>query len=335
MDVARAAGVDRSTVSRILNRSFGQHRYAPETIRAVEAAASELEYRPSTTAQALRTGKTRLVGLLVGDIANSFFGQLTAAIEAGLRPHDYRLMIGSTSEDLAVQRSYLAEMLHRGVDGIIISPAGAAGLRAAASAGTPVILIDRPLARTNWPYVGIDNHEAGRVLGDHLRRLGYRKIGVVLPEGGDDPTLRWRLQGLKAGLGPGGGVAWRHLVPLRSGTGERLPLARRLTASEPPPDALVGLTNDCTVTAMEALRHVGWRVPQRIGLAGIDDFRAAELLDPPLTVVSQPIHDIAASAVDYLLAAMAGRPEPARRLLAPRLIERQSLRALVQQKEHH
>lgn len=332
-DVARAAGVDRSTVSRILNRSFDRHRYAPETIDAVERAAQRLNYRPSTTARALRTGRTMLVGLVVGDISNSFFGQLTGAIEIGLRAHGYRLLIGSTSEDITMQRQHLKEMLHRGVDGIIISPAGISGLKQAASSSTPVVLVDRPLVRSNLPYVGIDNHDAGRQLGEHLRGLGYQAIGAVLPDTQDDPTLRWRLQGLKVGLGHRGRIMWRHPVPLRSTENDRRELAQCLLQSSPRLQAVVGLTNDCTVTAMEAIRDVGWRVPERIGLAGIDDFRAAALLDPPLTVMSQPIESIAATAVDYLLNAMSGQAKTEDRLLPPRLIERRSLRPLTDDRE--
>lgn len=327
-DVARKAGVDRSTVSRILNRAFGQHRYAPETIEAVETAARQLNYRPSTTARALRTGRTMLVGLIVGDIANSFFGQLTAAIELGLRQHGYRLMIGSTSEDAATQKRHLDEMLHRGIDGLIVSPAGGVGLKRAVSSGTPVVLVDRPLSAAKLPFVGLDNHEAGRQLGEHLRTLGYRSVGIVLPRTQDDPTLRWRVQGLEAGLGEGGRLAWRHPTALRPGEADRRALAERFERGRKRPDTVIGLTNDCTVTAMEVLRDVGWRVPDDIGLAGIDDFRAAELLDPPLTVVSQPIEDIAAHAIEYLLAAMSGQPKSEDFLLSPRLVQRRSLRSI-------
>lgn len=344
-DVAKAAGVDRSTVSRILNRAFDDHRYAPRTIRAVEKAARELRYRPSNTALALRTGRTMLVGLVVADIANEFFGQLTAAIESALGTHGYRLMIGSTTEDPATQARHLDEMLHRKVDGLILCPAGSSGLKKTGDAGTPVVLIDRPLSRSALPFVGLDNHDAGRQLGEHLRGLGYRTVGLVLPAGGDDPTLRWRVRGLEAGLGEGGRIAWRHEVALRPDASDRQALAERLiTTSAEPVEALVGLTNDSTVTAMRALRDVGWRVPERVGLAGIDDFRAAELLDPPLTVVAQPITAIAQTACDTLLDAMSGRAASGAEsgaesvkhqdcLLPPQLVRRESLRRLTPTEE--
>ncbi len=324
-DVARLAGVDRSTVSRILNRSFDQHHYAPETIDAVQKAAKSLNYRPSSTARALRTGRTMLAGLIVADISNSFFGQLAAAIEVGLRSHNYRLMIASTSEDLATQCRHLDDMIHQGVDGIIISPAGNKGIAHAVSSGTPVVLVDRPLSGVSWPYVGIDNHNAARQLGEYLRELGYQTIGVVLPQSKDDPTLKWRLRGLEIGLGKRGRVVWKHAVSLRTGEADRRALSQRLSQS-PNLDVVVGLTNDCTVTAMEALRDAGRRVPDEIGLAGVDDFRAAQLLDPPLTVVSQPIESIAAKAVSYLLDAMSGHPRTEDCLLPSQLIVRRSLR---------
>lgn len=327
-DVARRAGVDRSTVSRILNRSFREHRYNEQTIRAVEDAARHLNYRPSTTARALRIGKSMLVGILVGDIANSFFGQIAACVESQLRPHHYRLLIASTGEDAELQEQHIRDMLHRGVDGLIVSPCAMGGLGAAADAQVPAVLIDRPLKGSPWHYIGIDNHDAGRRIGEHLRERGYRKIGVVLPDTQADPTLRWRLQGLKTGLGGDARLMWKHATPLRAGREARDALSQRLTQARRGVEAIVGLTNDCTLLALEASRDAKLRCPDELGLCGIDDFRAAELLDPPLTVAAQPVEAIARTAVEHLLAAMQGRVQPAPALLPPRLICRGSLAVL-------
>jgi DNA-binding LacI/PurR family transcriptional regulator len=327
-DVARLAGVDRSTVSRILGRAFDQHRYAPDTIRAVERAAHKLNYRPSMAARSLRTGRSMTVGLIVGDISNSFFGDMAAEIEPLLRSHRYRLMIGSMSEDPKLQVSHLEDMLHYGVDGIIISPACADGLNDAVIRKTPVVLIDRPLSRQRLPYVGLDNHNAGRILGEHLCRLGYRRIGVVLPDVANDPTISWRLQGLKAGLARAAQIVWRQTVPVRVEESSRHAIANRFLSETISVQAIVGLTNDCTMSALEATRELGLSVPDRIGLAGIDDFRAAKWVDPPLTVVAQPIKAIAREAVNYLMSALAGQPSKCDCLLCPELKVRQSLRLI-------
>lgn len=327
-DVARLAGVDRSTVSRILGRAFDQHCYTPETIRAVESAAHELNYRPSMTGRSLRTGRSMVVGLIVGDISNSFFGNLAAEVEPLLRSHRYRLMIGSTSEDPGIQASQLEDMLHYDVDGIIISPACTDGLKETMLRRTPVVLIDRPLSRQRLPYVGIDNHNAGRMLGEHLRSLGYRRVGVVMPRVEGDPTISWRLQGLKVGLNGAAQIIWRETIPTRIDNSSHHAIAKRILSTKGGVQAIVGLTNDCTITAMEATRELGLSAPDQIGLAGIDDFRAAKLLDPPMTVVAQPIEAIAREAVNYLMSALSGQPRKGDCLLCPELRVRRSLRSI-------
>lgn len=325
-DVARLAGVDRSTVSRILGRAFDQHRYNQETIRAVENAANLLSYRPSMRGRSLRTGRSMTVGLIVGDISNCFFGNLAAEIEPLLRSHQYRLMIGSTSEDPKLQASQLEDMMHYDVDGIIISPACADGIKETMLRRTPFVLLDRPLSRHRLPYVGIDNHNAGRMLGEHLRGLGYRRVGVVMPTVEGDPTIAWRLQGLKVGLNGASHIIWSETISARVDKSSRQVIAKCISSTKGGIQAVVGLTNDCTITAMEAARELGLSAPGQIGLAGIDDFRAAELLDPPMTVIAQPIEAIAREAVNYLMSALSGQPKTSDCLLCPELRARRSLR---------
>jgi LacI family transcriptional regulator len=216
-------------------------------------------------------------------------------------------------------------MLNYGVDGIIISPACADGMGDILARQTPVVLIDRPLSRQRLPYVGIDNHCAGRLLGEHLHELGYRRVGVVMPHIQNDPTLSWRLQGLKVGLKKTGRVAWHRTLPIRVDGSTHHTLAEQIRGEVGDVEAIVGLTNDCTITAMEAVRKLGLSVPGQIGLAGIDDFRAATLLDPPMTVVAQPIRAIAREAVDYLISALSDQPRKGDCLLSPELRTRRSL----------
>lgn len=269
-----------------------------------------------------------LVGLVVGDISNSFFGQLTRHIEGGLLEQGYRLLIGSSCENQDAQRDHLDEMLDRGVDAIVIAPTGEAGLSVAKRKGVPIVLIDRPLRRVSLPFVGIDNHLAGQLIGEHLCRLGYRRVGVVRPATKGDPTIGWRLEGLREGLGAAAAIAWEYPHDIRNDYTSRERLARWLSEVSNGVEVVVGLTDDATILAMEAARDARLQVPLDLGLAGIDDFRAAALLDPPLTVVAQPIEKIARSAVDCVLSVMRGALPGTPELLAPQLLQRGSLRQL-------
>ncbi len=326
-DVARVAGVDPSTVSRVLNEAFDRHRYAPKTVARVRRAARQLDYRPSVAARALRTGKTMLLGLVVSDIANPFFAELAARVERRAREHRYRLLVCNTDEQPRRQAEQLAELVAHRVDGLIVSPTGAHGVRHALRAGVPLVTIDRRLSRPAVPHVTLDNLMAGRLLGEHLRERGRRRVAVVSPPIGGQPVRPDRLEGLRQGLGPDGKIVWlQETALLALDTGAKASLRQRLQGTAAKPDAIVGLTAISTQLAMAGLAEDGMAWPDQLALAGIDDFPAATLVHPAITVVAQPIGDIAAAALDALIRQIAEPDKPVNSMiLEPSLIARDSV----------
>jgi LacI family transcriptional regulator len=191
----------------------------------------------------------------------------------------------------------------------------------------PLVTIDRPLPGDAVPHAGLDDTAAGRMLGEHLRALHYRRVAAATPLARRDPCFRARLRGLRRGLGRGGrvdpvvAIAGKLAAQRVEGAvRDQLASARNL------PEAVVGLNNVCTIGTVQALREMGLLVPEQIGIAGIDDFTAASLLRPAVTVVAQPVDGIAAAAVSLLLGLARGAA-PQRRtvLLSPALIPRGSL----------
>lgn len=347
-DVGRLAGVHPSTVSRVLNRSFSQHSYDPQTVERIERCARQLGYRPSHAARSLRMGRTMLMGVVVSDIANPFFGEIAALIERFARQEGYRTFICNTQDDPALQAEHLEDLAARQVDGIILSPSGIAGCDRVIQAGLPLVAIDRalgplPQQKETVPFVGLDSMLAGRLLGEHLQRLRKQRIGVVMPASEHDPTLEHRLSGLREGLGSSGQILWTE-----SGTSQwllragRKQLAERLAAASAPLDAVVGLTNQATLMAIQAVGDLGWTPGHPVGIAGIDDFSAADILRPGITVVAQPVEEIARTATRLLVACMkqeGKRPAPRAAppisrepiYLPPRLVARGSLGEAAEQ----
>lgn len=330
-DVARRSGVDLSTVSRVLNRSFENHKYAPETVERVRSAAEGLGYQPSLAARALRTGKTMLLGVVVSDIGNSFFGEIASSLDACISGHGYRLLISNTSEDPARQAGHIEGMLAHGVDGLIVSPSGGAGLGRAVETGVPVVTIDRPLPGSGLPFVGLDNMAATRLIADNLKTRGYRRVGVVVPESRTDPTLLERLAGLRSGLEAVGCIlSWTVRVPSAEDLQReaRRAVSEKFRTEKGLPDAVVGLSNICTMGLVEALEDLGLTWGESLGLTGIDDFSAASLVRPSITVVRQPIQRIATEAFSLLLKQMENPEEDTRNPIVkiePVWVERESL----------
>ncbi len=306
-DVARRVGVDLSTVSRVLNRSFDGHTYAPDTVARIREAADALGYQPSLAARSLRTGKTMLLGVLVSDIGNPFFSELASSLDDCMGEHGYRLVISNTSEDPSRQADHIDGMLAHGVDGLIVSPSGKRGLSKAAKIGVPVVTIDRPLREAGFSYVGLDNAAAGRLLARKLKIRGYRHIGVVVPEIKTDLTFHERLAGLREGLKTEGcALSWTVRVPAVTALQNeaRKAVEARLEKAAKLPDAVVGLSNVCTLGIIEALADLGLDWGTSLGVAGIDDFSAAPLVRPSISVVAQPTRRIAAEAFGLLLKLM-------------------------------
>ena len=324
-DVAALAGVDTSTVSRVLNRSFAAHAYAPQTIRIIEESARKLGYRPLLTARALRGKRTQLLGLVVSDIANAFFGELAAAIEQAVRPMGYLLAICNTNEDPSTQAEHLDSLLARGVDGLIVSPSGDAGFEKLIDYHIPFVTIDREVTDAKITHVATDNLKAGNLLGAHLRSLGYRKVLAAGPIVEYDATIDQRIEGLRMGLGS---TATLDLCRTRNKPFGPV-LAEKINGilrGRSRPDALVGLTNDSTIAAIDAIKRTGIKMPEQIGIAGIDAFSAATILNPAITIVEQPIAAIAQLAANRLMDLLNHQKIDVRiSLLEPQLIKRQSL----------
>ena len=330
-DVARRSGVDLSTVSRVLNRSFENHKYAPETVERVQNTAEELGFQPSLAARALRTGKTMLLGVVVSDIGNSFFGEIASSLDACINGHGYRLLISNTNESPVRQAEHIDGMLAHGVDGLIVSPSGTNGLDKAMRAGVPIVTVDRPLPEGGFPFVGLDNKTAAYLLSTELKARGYNKIGIVVPENRSDITLQERLTGLQDGLKAAGcDVAWVEQPPSSDELREkaRQAVVKQLENGATPPDALLGLSNACTMGIVEALEDLEMSWGETLGVAGIDDFDAASLVRPAITVVRQPVEQIAAEAFALLLKQIRMPKEDNSRQtvqIEPIWVERQSL----------
>lgn len=326
-DVGRLAGVHPSTVSRVMNRAFDKYTYDPETIARVEKSARQLGYRPSNAARALRMGKTMLLGVVVSDIANSFFGELASLIERYARAKGYRALICNTHDDPEQQAEHLQDLSARHVDGIILCPSGLSGCERLITGGHPLVMVNRPALLGQAPYVGLNNQLAGRMLGEHLRNLGKTSIGVVMPEIPHHPTLIERFNGLLEGMDNQVSVQWTVSGPIEwlPVQGRKL-IAQRVASNTPPVEAVIGLTSQSTLAIIHALGDLDLRIGSQMGVAGIDDFTAATVVRPGITIIAQPVDQIARHATDLLIQRIADSEQPVQTLrMTPTLQVRGSL----------
>ena len=300
-EVARAAGVSMSTVSRAISRPDMVHA---ETRQRVEAAVRELGYRPSRVARRLRVaqGLSDLVGLVIPDLQNPFFADLARGVEDVAARHGYTVLIGNSDESVEKETRYLNVMTAEAVDGIILPPSceGRSAAVDLARAGVPLVCVDRRLDRAKVDTVLVDNVRGALEATEHLIALRHRRIGYLEGKQGVS-TTRERLEGYRSALA-------RHSIaddPALVLSGDSRPESARLLTTEllqsaGRPTALLVGNGMMTIGALEAIHALGLRIPEDVAVIGYDDMPWARALTPALTVVRQPGYELGSRAMELL-----------------------------------
>jgi LacI family transcriptional regulator len=340
-DVARAAGVSVATVSYVLNG--GPRGVSAEKRARVLRAVADLGYRPNAIARSLRARRTRILGLVLPDSANPYFASLSHAIEEAAAGRGYQVVLANAAERPDREAAHIEALLRLQVDGLFWIPAD---LRRAARPGppapapppVPTVQLDRSLLRGegNGPQrlavdvVESDNVAGGRLAAEHLIALGHRRLACLAGPAGH-LHARARLQGFRNALqalrsddAPPALIAHGDF-----GYASGAAIAARWCALPAPrrPTGIVCGNDAMAIGALCAIAGAGLAVPGDLSIVGYDDLPQAPFSVPPLTTVAQPLHELAAVAVERLLArieAPARAPEPAHVLLPVRLVVRGS-----------
>ena len=323
-DVAVRAGVSKSTVSHVINGT----RFVEETTKLhVLEAIKELGYHPSQIARSLTTNRTQMIGVVVSDTSNNFFGELIRGIEMVLGSLNYGLIVCNTDEVLEREEHYINLLLSQNVDGIIAAATTQRwrAVELAEVKNEPIVFVDREFEGMDRPYVGADN-VAGAYLGtSHLIECGYREIGILA---GFQrlSSMRERLAGFKKALNDHRIFLpddWVQMSPLSADAGRQATLA--LLSRTDRPRALFVNNNFLNLGALQAIKELGLRCPEDVALVGFDDHPWASVSAPPLTVVRQPILEIGAIAARILLSMINDEPvTQTRNLLECELVVRES-----------
>jgi LacI family transcriptional regulator len=303
-DVALRAGVSVATASNVVN---GNRPVGEASRRRVLEAIAALDYRLDRAASALRGRSTRLVGMVVPDIANVFFASLVHGVEALAERDGYDLLIVSTSEDAAKERRRVEALIARRIDGLIAVPADDESMTAlkGGSRLPPTVLIDRGAAAPGFDTVRANCFAGGYAAGRHLIDLGHRDIAVLTHSGGLD-NIEQRIAGcrralVEAGLEQRDRVIYggHDLESLRGAIERELERGDR-------PTAIFALTNVCALASIKAARGLGLEIPGDISIVGFDDFDWMSALRPYLTTVAQPVDDFASAAWRLLMRRLKG-----------------------------
>lgn len=299
-DVARAAGVSTATVSHYLNKT---RHLLPDTEQKVRNAIEALHYIPDLAARTLRAGSTNVVGLAMSAVSNPYFSALAQEIEAQLNQQGKSILLMDTHDDGPREEQVVQDLIARRVDGLILAPSASAeqAVDLAKRYGTPIILVDRIEPEHQCDQAAVESADAVRRLTRHLIDLGHTRIGMITGEPGL-PTTDERIEGFMTAHRQSRIQVDKRL--LSSGHSSREgghSAVGGLISLQQPPTALVTANNAMTIGALRLLMERGLRVPSDVALVCYDDFEWADLFEPGLTAVAQPIQQLALTAVNLLL----------------------------------
>jgi LacI family transcriptional regulator len=321
-DVARKAGVSTATVSRALS---APDRVRRGTLHRVLAAIEALDYRPDAAASALATGRSYAVGCVVPALDNSVFARMSQALQIALAEAGYQLLLAGHEHDAQKELKLCRLLLRRGVDALIV-----VGNLRPQEAWDELIGCGKPVLLT-WssdprlPSVSIDNTGATSLVARHLLDLGHRRIRMIAGPTRTNDRQEARILGVRAVLEAAGlslpptDISEQPLTFAGGAAG-----LRALMTSDARPTAIVcGNDYQATGALLEAQR-LGLRVPEQVSICGFDDMPLSAALNPPLTTVCVPAHDMGRVAARCILSLIDGQPVPPETTLPVALVVRAS-----------
>ena len=319
-DVAQVAGVSKATVSRFFNHR--ERLLSVDIAARVEAAIVALDYSPSPMAQALSRGRSRLIGLIVADIANPYSVAVLRGAERVCQQAGYLVMLFNLGNEGAREAEAIEALAGYQVDGFILNTLGrgSAAVDAAALRGKPAVLVDRRHPGLPADFVSLDNPAAMQVACNHLVDGGHRELLYVTePATGVSSRLERGAafrEFVAAQVGHTAGTVFEsterdvdgldaalHALQLRARPGRRA--------------AVLAGNAVVTLRVAAAVSRLGWQFGHQLGFVGFDDPEWASLIGPGLSTVAQPTDAIGRTAAKCLIERLQGFDGAPRQLLLP------------------
>ncbi len=298
-DVADAAEVSTATVSRVL---ANKPNVRPEVKKRVLETVRALGYRPNRVARSLRSNKSSILGLIVSDIENPFFQQVSRAVEDAALGKGYSVVLCNADENPEKEMMYLQLLCDENAAGVILSPTRQTteNYSALAALNLPMVVIDRRIRGGGFDSVVTDNVLSADRVVSHLIAQGHRRIGGIF--GAESTTGRERREGYLQALKRHDIKPVAELVQFVEPKEEGgFAAAMKLLQLPERPDAIFTSNSLLAAGILRALKEQKVAIPDEIAFASFDETRWAALVDPPITVIEQPTYEIGHTAADLLM----------------------------------
>jgi DNA-binding LacI/PurR family transcriptional regulator len=308
-DIAKAAGVSPSTVSRALQ---DHPRISPQKRAAIRALAQEMGYQPSQIARSLVTGRTKTLGIVITDVTDPFVAEVLKGAEQAGREEGYSLLFATSRHDPGQELLAARLLLGREVDGLIVISSRAAGQYAdlLKSNGKPLILVNHDLDDRHAHSVRTDSRQGIRQAVAHLWELGHSRIAFVAgPEGGRSSTERLEaFREASSSLGMPQLPEW--IIEGRGLLEDGARAFAVLSSLLQRPTGVICYNDLTAIGLMAGANEAGVNVPRNISVVGYDNIPLSAFTTPPLTTVDQPKEALGRLAVINCVRALSGEEVP-------------------------
>lgn len=323
-DIAREVGVSTSLVSFVMsNQQKGTkvYRVSDETEKRVLDAARRLNYQPNSNARALRSGRSRVIGVLISDIANIFYSEIARDISEWASQNDYVVLFGNTDESATKLSENIDLFEAKGVDGFIIVPCEGSfeAISELQKRGVPFVLVDREMPGLRSSVVTLDNFEASRLLVERLASKGCRKIEMVSYKT-TLSNIKDRESGYSSAVADLGLEYSRIHTPHYSDYHEVEQVIKG--AVQRGVDGLLFTTYKMAILGRRAMIELGYRVPEQCRVACFNNSEEFDIYERSLTYARQPIGQFASESLSILIDQIEGRSSGRKKIiLDPEIVE--------------
>lgn len=312
-DIARHLKVSATTVSFVLNGKGAERKISTAMEKKILTYVAKIGYKPNHLAKSLRTGKTKIIGMLVEDIADPFFSAISRGIEEKLYGLGYKIFHCSSNNDTERSKKILNTFRQQQVDGYILVPAPGIEneIQSLINDDKPVILLDRYFPKLITVNIVVDNSGGAYQAVTHLIENGYRQIAFVTLKS-DQPQMKQRLHGYSKAIEENKLEKCVKKIPYRTPDDRITAIVKSLLKEHAEIDAIFFSTNYLAVAGLKAIRETGLQIPGEIGIVGFDDNTHFSLFSPSITAVAQPIDEMTEEAVQYLIKALDDKADVAK-----------------------
>lgn len=306
-EVAKAAGVHTSTVSRVLRREEPAGGWS-ETAKRIRSLATDMGYRPNRIAAGLRTKQSQTIGVVMSRLTDGVIAAVCQAIEEAASAAGFQILLATPPDDVEAQLRSIKMLSERQIDGLIVSSIHLNRpdmVQEIINTGLPSIAVNRHGGGT-LPSVTVADRQGGLLATEHLISLGHRRIGIIA--GPRHASTAWdRLQGYLDALRGAGITRDEELIvhtdfEVQGGVSG----AHRLLSLESPPTAIFSVNDTAAVGVVGAARDRGLQIPGGLSLVGYNDIPLVAQLPTPLTTINSPAAPMGSIALQQLLRGLAG-----------------------------